>query len=194
MPGLTLCQAADQRRSQREFSCAPVPRSAIDNLLKGIMCATNTAGNRSIPSAHGLYPLSMMVSNGNVSGLSQGLFRFDMATETLLQVSDQDVRPALETTAIGGQPWVGNAACIITICGNAGAATTHFLDQPPYGERGLRYLYLEAGAAAQMMLLHAVDLGLGAVLVAGFQDTATAAALDLPAQHIPIAHICLGIT
>jgi SagB-type dehydrogenase family enzyme len=41
-----------------------------------------------------------------------------------------------------------------------------------YGERGRRYVLLEAGHAAQNVLLQAVSLDLGAVPVGAFRDDA----------------------
>jgi SagB-type dehydrogenase family enzyme len=39
-----------------------------------------------------------------------------------------------------------------------------------YGERGIRYVHMEAGHAAQNLLLQATVLGLGSVLVGAFTD------------------------
>ena len=54
--------------------------------------------------------------------------------------------------------------------------------QRRYGERGYRYLLLEAGHVAQNMLLGAVALGASAVPLGGFDD---ATVNQLIAQHVP---------
>lgn len=46
----------------------------------------------------------------------------------------------------------------------------HFAEQPPLGRRGERYALLEAGHISQNTYLAAAELGLGAVLIAGFRD------------------------
>ena len=68
----------------------------------------------------------------------------------------------------------------------------HFGQQPPEGQRGTRYSYIETGAAAQNVHLQATALGLGMVLVAGFDDHAVSRALSLPAHLSPTALLCLG--
>jgi hypothetical protein len=53
-----------------------------------------------------------------------------------------------------------------------------------YGTRGRRYVELEAGHAAQNVLLQAVALGLAAVPIGGFDDQHLAQALRLPSDRI----------
>ena len=55
-----------------------------------------------------------------------------------------------------------------------------------------RYAWIEAGAAAQNIQLQATAEGLGSVLVAGFRDEATAAALALETPIMPLIHLCFG--
>jgi len=52
-----------------------------------------------------------------------------------------------------------------------------------YGPRGLDYIYLEAGHAAQNALLQAVALGLGGTPVGAFDDGWLAHVLDLPEEE-----------
>jgi nitroreductase len=54
-----------------------------------------------------------------------------------------------------------------------------------YGSRATRYVDLEAGHAAQNVLLQAVAIGLVAVPIGAFDDGAVAAALALPDGHEP---------
>jgi SagB-type dehydrogenase family enzyme len=62
-----------------------------------------------------------------------------------------------------------------------------------YGtERGPRYVHMEAGHAAQNLLLEAVALGLGAVPIGAFQDEEIQQALGLPADHQPLYLIPVG--
>jgi len=46
---------------------------------------------------------------------------------------------------------------------------------------------------AHNIQLQAVELGIGCVLVAGFQDEATAAVLGLEPGLTPVLHLCLGV-
>ena len=62
-----------------------------------------------------------------------------------------------------------------------------------YGrDRGPRYVHLEAGHAAQNILLQAVALGLGAVPMGAFDDRRVQDVLGLPADHVPLYLVPVG--
>ena len=61
-----------------------------------------------------------------------------------------------------------------------------------YGERGIRYAHMEAGHAAQNLLLQAVVLGLGSVLVGAFSDEKVRQVLMLNATETPLYLIPVG--
>jgi SagB-type dehydrogenase family enzyme len=61
-----------------------------------------------------------------------------------------------------------------------------------YGERGQRYVYIEAGHAAQNLLLQATALGLGAVPVGAFHDEQVEKLLKLPKDQRVLYLIPVG--
>jgi SagB-type dehydrogenase family enzyme len=62
-----------------------------------------------------------------------------------------------------------------------------------YGRaRSPRYVHLEAGHAAQNILLQAVSLNLGSVLIGAFEDSRVQTVLDLPSDHEPLYLIPVG--
>ena len=61
-----------------------------------------------------------------------------------------------------------------------------------YRQRGERYAKIEAGHAAQNILLQAVSLRIGAVPVGAFYDDEVRRVLSLPADHEPLYLIPLG--
>ena len=192
MSDIKLSDALAGRRSIRSFSDRPVPLDAVERLLFAAQGETDGSGNRTAPSAQALRPLRLTVTAGLVDGKPCGIYRVEDDLRTLTGIIDSDQRKPLEDAALGEQPWIGKAAGIITISADLAAPTLAFAEQPPYGARGHRYAFLEAGAAAQNVLLQAVAEGLGIVLVAGFRDEATAALLALEAPVSPILHLCFG--
>lgn len=192
MPELTLEDAISKRRSHRAFDDRPLDLSIVRNILWAGQGITDASGKRTVASAHALHPLRLFVICGRVSDLPMGVHRVSSDTQDLTPHLDHDIRGALEQAAIDDQPWVTRAAAIITICADMVAVSEAFIDQPPYGARGRRYAYLEAGAAAQNMHLASTAAGLACVPVAGFRDEATAAVLHLPAACEPLMHLCLG--
>jgi SagB-type dehydrogenase family enzyme len=61
-----------------------------------------------------------------------------------------------------------------------------------YGDRAKRYVHLEAGHAAQNLLLQAVALGLGGVPIGAFHDDKVQAVLGLPKDQRPLYLIPVG--
>ncbi len=184
--------AVEQRRSVREFDSRPVAEADLRDLIWAAQGKTDASGNRTAPSAHALHPLRFFVMAAAVDTMTPGLYEVEHDSGELRLIHDRDIRPALETAALDEQPWVGAAPCVISVCADFVTPVRAFADQPPKGERGVRYVYIEAGASAQNVLLQATSSGLAGVLVAGFDDTATAEALSLPDGISPVLHLCVG--
>ena len=59
-----------------------------------------------------------------------------------------------------------------------------------YGDRGVRYVHMEAGHAAQNVCLQAVSLNLGTVVVGAFRDDEVSKILNLPDEEQPLYIAC----
>ena len=80
-----------------------------------------------------------------------------------------------------------NAPAVIVI------AAVYARTAAKYGEeRSPRYVHLEAGHAAQNVLLQAVALNLGAVPIGAFEDEQVKQALALPSDQQPLYLIPVG--
>jgi len=192
MDATSLEQALTLRRTQRDFEDRSVPLNTIRHLLWAAQGITDESGKRTAPSANALHPLRLRLVAGNIEDLAPGIYSVGEDAARLTSVTSDDIRKDLEHAALEEQPWIGQAAGIISICADLAAAGRHFAEQPPVGVRGARYVYIEAGAAAQNVQLVSVAAGLACVLVAGFRDEATAEALQLGLSLAPILHLCLG--
>lgn len=190
---MTVQEAISQRRSCRSFSTESLSLGTLQRLLWSGQGNTSTSGHLAAPSAEALYPLRLFVSVGRVERCDSGLFEVAAGSSDLTPLCHSDPRPELERCAIGNQPWVSQSACVISICADLVTPAHAFAEQPPYGNRGTRYVYIEAGAAAQNIALQASAERVGCVLVAGFRDHETAQALKLEAPYMPILHLCLGV-
>ncbi|WP_275286062.1 SagB/ThcOx family dehydrogenase [Halomonas elongata] len=192
MADITLTQALSRRRTIREFTNAAVSPEVLKRLAWAAQGITDTEGKRTAPSAHAIHPLQLFVVANRVDGLDQGVYEVDSLDSGLRMVNRADVRPALRRAAIGAPQWIADAAFIVAICADMVTPSRAFAEQKPYGERGVRYVYMEAGAAAQNLQLQAVAEGLGSVWVGGFNDEETANLLDLQTPLTPIILLCVG--
>ena len=178
------------RRTAREFEDRPISLDAVGHLL---FAGQGEIGNRrTAPSAGALYPLRLLIAARAVDGLDPGLYAYRSGEHGLEPIRPGDISGALRDAALEEQPWIGEAAAVIAIVADTGAARTTFHEQPPEGRRGERYVYIEAGAIAQNMHLEATVLKLGAVLVAGFDDGPAAQALGLEENFDPVILFCVG--
>jgi SagB-type dehydrogenase family enzyme len=177
--GMTLALALGRRRSRREFAHRALDWKQIGQLLWAAQGITDRVeGLRTTPSAGALYPLEMDVATAS------GLYRYHPAGHTLEMRAGRDVRSELARAAAQG--WLSSAPCVFCICAIPSRTTAK------YGNRGARYVQLEAGHAAQNLLLAACTLGLDGTPVGAFSDEDLGLALQLTMGAVPVYLIPVG--
>lgn len=182
---LPLERLLQRRRSVRSFAPAPLSLSEVAQLLWAAQGITSAQGLRTAPSAGALYPLALYVAAGNVAGLPAGVYRYVPSAHRLLPVRGKDVRRALAAAALH-QDWIAGAPAIVVF------AAVPARTQAKYGGRAMRYVWIEAGHAAENLFLQAEDLELGAIVVGAFDDERVARVLDLPAGTVPLLLLPVG--
>lgn len=181
-------QALLQRRSVRDYRDAPLTLDEISQLLWAAQGITEpTRGFRTSPSAGATYPLETYLVAGTVEAVSAGVYRYDPAENKLMEVRDGDIRAELASAALG-QRFIEEAAISIVLSAVYERTTNR------YGDRGIRYVHMEAGHAAQNLYLQAVALDLGMVVVGAFHDDQVGNILRLPGEERPLYIIPVGRT
>jgi SagB-type dehydrogenase family enzyme len=173
------------RRSVREFSKHPLELSQIAQLAWAAQGITSAEAHRTAPSAGALYALELYVVAANVNGLPAGIYKYEPPTHEMISLIESDTRQQLSRAALE-QTSISQAAAIFVL------AAVYERISAKYGERGIRYAHMEAGHAAQNLLLQAVALGLGAVLVGAFDDAKVKRVLDLSKHEVPLYLIPVG--
>jgi SagB-type dehydrogenase family enzyme len=154
----------DQRRSVREFADDQVALKDLAELLWAAQGITGEDGfKRAAPSAGAKYPMEIFVVAGKVTWLAPGVYRYRPQSHDLVLVKRGDFREALAEEALS-QEWVASAPVSIVITG------VYERTMEKYGERGIRYVHIEAGAVAENVYLQAVSLKLGTTYVGAFYD------------------------
>lgn len=102
-----------------------------------------------------------MVSN--VENLPPGLYHYNGEEHTLELIRKGDLREELAEACLG-QRCVATAPVNIVIVAHFERTTSR------YGERGIRYVYMDTGHMGQNIYLQATALGLGTVAVGAFYD------------------------
>lgn len=189
---VNLAAILQKRATIREYLETPLSLANLAQLLSAGQGSRGEGEKLVTPSAQAQYPLSIFVLVKHVSGVSPGIYRYLNTDHTMVLHQEGEFSESLEKTAIAEQPWVCDAAAVVVLAGDITAMKKHFATQPPFHQRGERYTYIEAGAAAQNIQLQAGELGLGTVLVGGFYDDKVKALLMLPSALEPCAMLCVG--
>lgn len=174
---ILLEKAITQRRSRRDY----LPESLTPEQI-GQLCwaAQGQKGRfRTVPSAGATYPLELFVVSAD------GLFHYLTLAHSLEELTTEDLRGKLAAAA-WGQDFIAQAPVTIVMAAEFSRTTGR------YGERGIRYVYMESGHAAQNIHLEAEALGLGSVAVGAFDDAAISKVLKLSGNLEPLYMVVVG--
>lgn len=169
------------RRSIRKWADIPVPLEYLATLLyhgngiTGELRITGMASEffaplraqlRAAPSGGALYPITLYVIAQNMKDLNPGLYYYNPPRHCLVTVKDglnvEELRRCFSVSEDTLN--VREAAFIIVMVANLWKTLRK------YGNRGLRYIFIEAGEIGENIHLAATGLRLGTVDVAGYYD------------------------
>jgi SagB-type dehydrogenase family enzyme len=177
--------ALQKRRSIRSYTQEPPTLEDIAQLLWAAQGVTSHNGFRTAPSAGALYPLEVYIVSGNISGLEEGIYRYLAHQHELTLVHRGDHRRQLSSAALG-QACVREAPATIIFTGISSRITVK------YGQRGIQYMMMEAGHAAQNVCLQAVTRQIGVVPVGAFKENQVRQILQLDNSELPLYLLPLG--
>ena len=175
-----LAELIRDRVSCRAFRDRPISLPELATLLRtgyGTVGVTDDGPlymvDRAVPSAGGLYPLELSLVVRSVDGLPAGVYHYVPLADGLEQVHEHPVPAALVSYLFMDQPWAAEAAVVLVLSAVCGRSLVK------YGDRGYRYLLLEAGHVAQNLVLAATGLDLGTINLGGFFDDELSGLLGL---------------
>ena len=174
-----------KRRSVRSFKDSSLTLAEVSQLLWAAQGITSPGGLRTAPSAGALYPLEIYLVAGNVDALPDGVYHYRPVKHELARVIRGDKRTELCAAALG-QTSVRNAAAVIVF------AAVYERTTVKYGARGVQYVHMETGHAAQNVSLQAVPLHLGTVVIGAFQDAEVRKVLKMPDREQPLYVMPVG--
>jgi SagB-type dehydrogenase family enzyme len=190
---MSLSAAIQRRRSVRSYTGESVPLDYVATLAFAAEGVTHTAASgdsgaemalRSAPSAGALYPVELGVAAMRVDDLPRAVYAYDAQRHELQPIGDE--------TALEGLLASLALADDVVMCSQADLVCL-FVARPwrsmrKYGPRGMRHVFLEAGAMAENVNLAAVALGLGAVDCSSVYDDEAHEALGMDGVYEAIVH------
>lgn len=182
---ISVEHALQTRRSVRSYSSEPILLEDIAQVLWAAQGVTSDRGFRTAPSAGALYPLEVYVVIGNVSELKEGIYRYIPKNHKLICLQTGDYRKQLARAALG-QACVREAPAVILLTGIPSRITGK------YGQRGLQYMMMEAGHAAQNVCLQAVTRQIGVVPLGAFKEDQVQNLFHLDDSELPLYLLPFG--
>lgn len=176
---LSLEEAILTRATARGMAPGPL---SLENLRTLLHCAYGlTRDNRdagfprpfrTVPSAGALYPLDIFLHSAHVVGLRPGLYHYNPTGNNLRLLREGDQTDAISKAVVYTN--VPRDASVVFFITALFERSTF-----KYGERGYRFVLLEAGHVAQNINLVSNGLGLGCLNLGGFFDRRVDEFLDL---------------
>lgn len=182
---VTLEQAIAQRRSVREYAPGAITLAEVSQLMWAAQGITGPDGKRATPSARAVYPLQVWLVADDVTGLPAGIYRYEPSGHALALVLAGPQRDALAAAARQQEP-LQRAAAVVAVIGDSALAVTKFRGNAE------RWLGMEAGFIVQDVYLECTALGLGTVMVGGFEESAVRRALGVPPGWEALALMPVG--
>ncbi|RLF19631.1 MAG: nitroreductase [Thermoprotei archaeon] len=190
---ISVERALANRRSIRSYLDKPLTIHQVSQLLWAAYGINDVKrGFKTCPSAGATYPLEIYLIVGEncvkvneTHYLSAGCYKYSPRTHALFLVKEGDLRSKLAAAALG-QEWVETAPIDIIIC------AVYERTVGVYGERGYRYVHMEAGHAGQNIYLEATALGLGTVVVGAFHDDEVRKIIGAKSNEHPLYIIPVG--
>lgn len=184
---IDLTRAIERRCSVREFSAAPLTVGELSYLL---WCTQGVKQNipgqvtmRTVPSAGARHALETFLLVNRVQGLAAGLYRFLATAHKLLCVNrGSDVVRHVVRGCLD-QAFVVESAVTFIWAADVYRMTWR------YGQRGYRYLHLDAGHVCQNLYLAAEAIGCGACAVGAFDDDEMNRLIGLDGQRQFVIYI-----
>ncbi len=177
-----LIDVINARRSRRHYSPDPISLEELSFLLwctQGVEEITSRPATlRPVPSAGARHAFETLLLVNRVAGLEPGLYRFIATTHQLGPLQTAPDPTGRLTAACRRQQMVPASA--VTFIWVAVLARMRWR----YGERGYRYLLLDAGHVCQNLYLAAEAIGGHACALGGFDDEALNRELGLDGEEL----------
>jgi SagB-type dehydrogenase family enzyme len=185
-PGLygkkSVEEVISARRSVRRFKAESLTLEQLSQLLWSAQGITDGT-HRAIPSAGATFPLEVyaVVGEQTVENLSAAIYHYIPDGHSLNVYLEGDFRGNLST-----QNAIAICPVDLVVCAVFSRTTLR------YGNRGERYVHMEAGHLGQNVALQAVGLGLATVMVGAFNDDNVCSLFNFEDTSRPLYIIPVG--
>jgi len=182
LPPVILRDLIEQRTTVRKYSPEPLTLAELSYLLwctQGVKWSSPPdATRRTVPSAGARHPFETYLLVNRVDGLTPGLYRFLATQHKLIALNlESDITQEVMKACLGQQQ-VGKCAVMFLWVAVVERCVYR------YGERGYRYMHLDAGHVCQNLYLAAEMIGGGVCALAAYDDDSLNSVLGLDGETL----------
>ncbi len=164
----SLQETIDSRKSIRKFAEGSITLLELSQLLwntQGVKrrVKDRSVTKRTVPSAGARHAFETYLYINRVDELKPGLYRYIASTHALYPIDVNFSIVNLQTACLG-QKFVSSSAVLFIWTAIAERMVWR------YGERGYRYLFLDAGHVCQNLYLTAEEIDLGVCAIGAYSD------------------------
>ncbi len=167
-----------ERESIRNFKDKVIELKKISQILWASQ--GKKRDKRTVPSAGATYPLEIYITLKD-----KGFFNYNVKKHALELITEGNLSSKLARASLD-QNFISDVYMNLIICAEFSRTTWR------YGQRGIRYVFIEVGHCAQNVHLEAVALGLSSVPIGAFDDDQVKEVLKLPKKIEPLYIIPIG--
>jgi len=176
------------RKTTRKFSNRTLPKEPLDAILFAAFGKTHSYKNismRTAPSAGATYPLDIYLAIEDVTGMGDGIYKYDTTAEMMKLIRPGGFFNDLKKAALD-QDFISKA--------NINLLMVYVPERivPEYGKDSLKYAAMECGHIGQNVLLMAAALELGSVPVGAFEADKMGAILGIKKPEEVLYIISIG--
>jgi SagB-type dehydrogenase family enzyme len=182
VPAIDLLAAIEARHTRRKYSTQPISLAELSFLLwcsQGVKkVSSRPATLRTVPSAGARHAFETYLLVNRVEGLAPGLYRYLAIEHSLIELDlSAELREQINHACLE-QKQVRNSAVTFLWIAVLERMTWR------YGERGYRYLHLDAGHVCQNLYLAAEAVGCGACAIGAFDEEQLNRLLKLDGEQL----------
>lgn len=168
-----VTEVLKKRRSIRDFSETSLSKQELSNLFYWACGEGVGEGHRVYPSGGGRFPVELYVVNlAAQADFGAGVYHYNFKEHNFDILWKKDFSKE-ERAAMFGYPWAKKSSIVILMTGVFNRTINK------YGERGYRFVLLEAGHIGQNLSLVSTALGLGSCALGGVNEEYFEDLLDL---------------
>ncbi len=189
-PTISLYDAIKNRRSIRNYSKEALSLEELSFLLWSACWVkefNRTERNqftfRNVPSAGARHSFECYLLINNVQGLKAGLYHYQPIKHILIRIPKEDDIAEQVYEAARKQDMIKDAALNLILTATPYRCTWR------YGQRGYRYIYMDAGHVGQNISLACEAIEAGTCMIAAFSDEVMNEILDVNGEDEFVIYI-----